>query len=131
MSLQQSSTRRNHDSSIIVLCAIEETRDIIAHWCAALPARTLVADDGYHANSILQESPNPILVTDRVLPPWPGLDVFPTLRSRNPDLRIAFVENGNVHDSILAKVTGATISLPRPLPRGGVVESLAQPPVAA
>ena len=85
----------------------------------ALPTRTWVAEDGYHASDLLQDSPNPTLVTDRVLPPWPGLDIFTLLRARNPGLRIAFVENGNVHDSILAKVTGATVFLARPLTRKG------------
>jgi DNA-binding response OmpR family regulator len=131
MPLPQESAGRNLSADIIVLCAAEETRDIIAHWCASLATRTLVADDGYHASSILQESLNPTLVTDRVLPPWPGLDVFPTLRAQNPGLRIAFVENGNVHDSILAKVTGATILLSRPLTRKAVVEALALPSAAA
>lgn len=114
-----------HAPEIIVLCVAEDTRDAIAHWCGDLSPRTCVAEDGYHANALLQESQKPTLVTDRVLPPWPGLDMFPTLRARNPGLRIAFVENGNLHDSILAKITGATVFLSRPLTRKGVVEALA------
>jgi FixJ family two-component response regulator len=128
MSLEQTSRIHSHTNSaadIVVLCAAEETRDAIAHWCGALPTRTWVAEDGYHASDLLQDSPNPTLVTDRVLPPWPGLDIFTLLRARNPGLRIAFVENGNVHDSILAKVTGATVFLTRPLTRSGVIEALA------
>jgi hypothetical protein len=68
-----------------------------------------------------------LLITDRVLPPWPGLDTFRQLRAANPRLRIAFVDNGNADTWILARVTGATIRLPQPLTRRAVVESLGRP----
>jgi len=84
-----------------------------------------VAADGYHAAKELENGCR-WLITDRVLPPWPGLDTFITLRSRHPDLRIAFVESGNVHDGILARVTGASVLLPRPLTRQAVNEALAR-----
>ncbi len=110
--------------AIVVLCAEEEVRDIIAYWLSSEPAKTLIADDGYQAAKALNNGCR-WLVTDRVLPPWPGLDSFLTLRSQHPDLRIAFVESGNVHDSILAKVTGASVLLPRPLTRRTISEALA------
>jgi DNA-binding NtrC family response regulator len=110
--------------AIVVLCAEEEVRDVIAYWLASAPARTLIAENGYQAAKALNDGCR-WLVTDRVLPPWPGLDTFLTLRSQHPDLRIAFVENGNVHDGILAKVTGASVLLPRPLTRRAISEALA------
>ena len=64
------------------------------------------------------------LVTDRVLPPWPGLDNFLSLRTTHPKLRIAFIENGNLDDRILARVTGASVLLPRPLSRKTVRDAL-------
>jgi DNA-binding response OmpR family regulator len=88
-----------------------------------------VADDGYHAARIINDGPCRWLVTDRVLPPWPGLDTFLDLRADHPHLRIAFVENGNLHDGILARVTGATALLKRPLTRQTVIDALAEPQV--
>jgi DNA-binding NtrC family response regulator len=119
-----------HDGTagdVIILCAEEEVRDVIAYWLTSLPARTFVADDGYHADRILHDGSCRWLVTDRVLPPWPGLDTFLTLRADHPHLRIAFVENGNIHDGILARVTGATAFLKRPLTRQSVIDALAEP----
>jgi DNA-binding response OmpR family regulator len=110
--------------AIVVLCAEEEVRDVIAYWLAREPAKALIAEDGYQAARALNDGCR-WLVTDRVLPPWPGLDTFLTLRSQHPDLRIAFVESGNVHDGILAKVTGASVLLPRPLTRRAISEALA------
>ena len=110
--------------AIVVLCAEEEVRDVIAYWLASEPARALIAEDGYQAARALNDGCR-WLVTDRVLPPWPGLDTFIALRSQHPDLRIAFVESGNVHDGILAKVTGASVLLPRPLTRRAISEALA------
>lgn len=112
---------------VVVLCAEEEVRDAIAYWLAAQPARTFVADDGYHAARILNDGPCRWLVTDRVLPPWPGLGGFLDIRDDHPALRIAFVENGNMHDGILARVTGASALLKRPLTRQSVIDALAEP----
>lgn len=112
---------------VIILCAEEEVRDVIAYWLTSLPARAFVADDGYHAARILNDGPCRWLITDRVLPPWPGLDTFLDLCADHPRLRIAFVENGNLHDGILARVTGATALLKRPLTRQTVIDALAEP----
>jgi CheY-like chemotaxis protein len=109
---------------VVVLCAEEEVRDVIGYWLSSLPARTVVARDGYHAAKLMQGGCR-LLITDRVLPPWPGLDTFLTLRARHPHLRIAFVESGNPHDDILARVTGASLVLKRPLTRQAVIDGLA------
>lgn len=113
----------HRSGDIVILCADEELRDVIAYWLSSQPAKTIVAADGYQAAKALQNGSR-WLVTDRVLPPWPGLDTFITLRGRHPDLRIAYIENGNIHDGILAKVTGASVLLPRPLTRQAVSEAL-------
>jgi twitching motility two-component system response regulator PilG len=120
--------RRNHeDGDIVILCAEQELRDAIAYWLSSRPAKAVVADDGYHAAKVLQNGCQ-WLVTDRVLPPWPGLDNFLTLRSAHPQLRIAFIENGNLDDRILARVTGADVLLRRPLSRKAVSDALALTP---
>jgi DNA-binding response OmpR family regulator len=111
-------------AGVIILCAEEVLRDAIAYWCSALPVRAQVAEDGYHANRLLRAGPWGLLVTDRVLPPWPGLDTFRALRARMPGLRIAFVDGGSRDDLSLARVTGVTDILPRPLTRLAVADAV-------
>ena len=114
----------NATGEVVILCGEEEVRDVIVHWFRTLPVTTTVAEDGHHANTILRARKCRLLVTDRVIPPWPGLDTFRTLRERDPDLRVAFVDNGNIHDRILARVVGATDYFSRPLNRRTVIEAL-------
>jgi CheY-like chemotaxis protein len=108
---------------IVVLCAEEEIRDVIHYWLSGQPDKVIVAADGREACKALKQGAR-WLITDRVLPPWPGLDSFITLRSEYPQLRIAFVESGNLHDGILARVTGASVVLPRPLTRQAVTQAV-------
>jgi DNA-binding response OmpR family regulator len=121
---QLTPTQANAVGQVVILCGEEEVRDVIAYWFTSLPVPTVVADDGHHANRILRERNCRLLVTDRVLPPWPGLDTFRTLRSHNPRLRVAYVDSGNIHDRILASIVGATDCLSRPLTRRVVIEAL-------
>lgn len=116
----------NSPSSIVILCADETVRAAIAYWATLLPVRIVVAEDGYQANRILREEDCRLLVTDRILPPWPGLDTFHQLRERNPGLRIAFVEGASREDVGLARVTGASIVLSRPLRRQVVADTIAE-----
>jgi DNA-binding response OmpR family regulator len=113
--------------AIVILCAEEQVRDVIAYWLSTEPARTIVAESGYDAAKALTEGCR-WLVTDRVLPPWPGLDSFLTVRQRHPDLRIAYVENRNPQDGILARVTGASVLLSQPLSRRAVSDALTRSP---
>ena len=115
----------------VILCADEETRDAIAHWFSSLPAHATIADDGYHASRLLQDNGYRLLITDRLLPPWPGLETFRTLRERNPKLRIVFVESGSLDDRILAGITGATDFLPRPLKRDSLIRTVTRSESAA
>lgn len=108
----------------IILCADEGSRGALAHWFTSPATRATLADDGYHASRLLQDRAYRLLITDRLLPPWPGLETFRTLRERNPALRIAFVESGSLDDRILARITGVTDFLPRPLTRDALVQVL-------
>jgi DNA-binding response OmpR family regulator len=113
--------------AVVILCAEEELRDVIAYWFASLSIRTHPTADGYEASHILKTTTVGLLITDRVLPPWPGLDTFRQLRSANPRLRIAFVDDGSRNGVILARITGATVVLTRPLSRRQVIEALGRP----
>jgi len=109
------------DAIVVVLCAEEMLRDAIAYWLTAARARVHVAENGYAASRLLRAPKQGVLVTDRVLPPWPGLETFRALRARVADLRIAFVDSGNRDELSLARVTGVTDILPRPLTRQAVI----------
>lgn len=122
--IEKAALPHGNAGSVVILCAEETTRAAIAYWATLHPVQTVVADDGYHANRILRNGDCRLLVTDRVLPPWPGLDTFRKLRERNPGLRIAFVEGTSRQDVSLARVTGVTDILARPLRRQVVVEKL-------
>jgi hypothetical protein len=52
------------------------------------------------------------------------------LRDRNPRLRVAYVDNGSIHDRILAGIVGATDYFSRPLSRKTVIEVLTRPDAA-
>jgi DNA-binding response OmpR family regulator len=112
---------------VVILCAEEELRDVITYWFTSLSVRTYPTTDGYEASRILKTTTVGLLITDRVLPPWPGLDTFRQLRSANPRLRVAFVDDGTRDGVILARITGATVVLTRPLSRRQVIEALGLP----
>ena len=112
---------------VVILCAQEDLRDVIAYWFGSLPVVTSVAADGYDASKSLQGISDGLLITDRILPPWPGLDTFMQLRADNPRLRIAIIEDGTPNARILARLTGATAVLHRPLKRQQVLGALDWP----
>ena len=113
--------------TVVVLCAEEELRHILVYWLTPLSARTFAAADGYEANVILKAMDAGLLITDRALPPWPGLDTFHQLQSANPRLRVALVDDGNLSGTLTARLTGANVVLTRPLSRRQVLQALDQP----
>jgi DNA-binding response OmpR family regulator len=113
--------------SVVVLCAEKEHRDVITYWFTSLSIRTFATTDGYAANALLKAIGSGLLITDRALPPWPGLDTFRQLQSANPHLRIAFVDHGSRDGAILARLTGANLVLTKPLNRRQVIEALGRP----
>ncbi|MBL8700964.1 MAG: hypothetical protein JNK67_21495 [Alphaproteobacteria bacterium] len=122
--LDKAAAPHGNAGSIVILCAEEATRAALAYWTTQLPVHFVIADDGYHANRILRTEACRLLLTDRLLPPWPGLDSFRQLRERNPGLRIAVVEGPRREDAGLARVTGATDILARPLRRQAVADTI-------
>jgi DNA-binding NtrC family response regulator len=127
MEIIRSAVPEHEDCTVLILCAEEELRDVITYWFMSLPVRTVVAADGHEANREIKGMTSGLIVTDRVLPPWPGLDTFRNIRFANPRLRVAFIDDGSPDAAILARVTGATVVLQRPLTRQKVVEALGRP----
>lgn len=113
--------------SVVALCAERELRDAIQYWFTSLSVRIFAATDGYEASRLLKTGTAALLITDRALPPWPGLDTFRELRAANPHLRIAFIDDGTRDGATLARFIGAHVVLSRPLSRQQVIETLGVP----
>ena len=61
--------------AVIVLSSEETLRDAVAYWFNSLSIPTIATADGYEANRALKDVGAGLLITDRLLPPWPGLAV--------------------------------------------------------
>ena len=125
--ISHSDPSRNGTPSVVVLSSEEALRDAVAYWFRSLSIPTVATADGYEANRVLKDGDAGLLITDRLLPPWPGLDTFRQLQSANPSLRIAYVDDGSWDGEILARIAGATVVLSRPLDRRRVLEALGRP----
>lgn len=106
----------------IVLCADEAARDTLSFWLSSAGVRTGIARTGREAHELLQRGAY-LIITDRLLPPWPGLDTFLTVKQGRADLKIAFIDDGVPDNRALAQSAGADIILPRPLRRSAVMEA--------
>jgi DNA-binding response OmpR family regulator len=114
-------------AAVVVLCAEDELRDVITYWFTSVSVRTFATTDGYAANAVAKTDGTRLLITDRTLPPWPGLDTFRQLQSVNPGLSIAFIDDGSPDGVILARLVGANVVLTRPLVRRQVIAALGRP----
>lgn len=110
-------------ADVLILCADETSRDALAYWLRSSNVATDVAANGYEASERLRSGAVGLLVTDRLLPPWPGLDAFVQLKQRLSGLRIAFIDDGVPDTQVLARAAGADIILPRPLRRANVLQA--------
>jgi DNA-binding response OmpR family regulator len=110
-------------AGVLVLCADRTARDALAYWLRSSNVPTEVALTGYEASARLRAGAIRLLVTDRLLPPWPGLDSFVRLKRRLADLRIAFIDDGLPDTQVLARAAGADVILPRPLRRASVLRA--------
>jgi DNA-binding response OmpR family regulator len=109
---------------VVMLCVEREPRETIAHWLSVLKIAMVAASDGYHANALLKVHPVRLLIVDRLLPPWPGLDTPRQLIEAKPDLRLAFIDDGSRNAAALARACGVHSMLNRPLTRNQVVAAL-------
>lgn len=117
--------------AVLVLCADPDLSVRIVHWIGEAYHSPMRALDGYSASQMLDEGGVQALVTDRLLPPWPGLDPLDLLRKSGRDLAIIYVGDGDADNGTLARAAGATHVLPCPLRRQSVLDALSRQGAAA
>lgn len=108
---------------VVVLCADGATRDVLAFWLRATGLNVATADNGAAARAHLDRAAARLLITDRVLPPWPGLDTMVGLKQSRNGLTIAFLDDGLPDSRALARSAGADMVLPWPLRRANVIDA--------
>ena len=108
---------------VVVLCADGATRDVLAFWLRATGLNVATANNGAAARAHLDRASARLLITDRVLPPWPGLDTMVGLKQSRNGLTIAFLDDGLPDSRALARSAGADMVLPWPLRRANVIDA--------
>ncbi len=109
----------------VVLSTDAGVNERIAYWLSTARHATATARSGYAARSLIVEGTTRLLVTDRLLPPWPGLDTIFSLKQSVARLKVAFLGDGVPDNQRLALSAGADVILPYPLRRMHVLDAAA------
>jgi DNA-binding response OmpR family regulator len=120
--LLQSGREAEEETKVVVLCLDERYRTILAHWLLSGGMRVEVADGGRRARELLGQGS--VLVTDRVLPPWPGLPRLAALKRSSAQLRIVAVDKGDPDSRYVAFAAGADAVISPPLRRDEVMRAI-------
>lgn len=115
---------KHRSTVVLLLCSDPGLSVRIKHWLGRARLSTVQAFDGYHASHVIEQQEVAAIVTDRLLPPWPGLDAFAIMRKSRPNIAIIFVGNADADGGNLARAAGATHVLPCPLRRQSVLDAL-------
>jgi len=109
--------------SAVVLCSNQASAGTVVYWLRKLGVSAAAASSGYQARELLQEATARLLITDRALPPWPGLDTLVALKQEFSALKVAVLDDGVPESRALARSAGADIILARPLRKSNLIEA--------
>ena len=112
---------------VVVLCADRAAGETVAFWLNSSGISAAIARTGYEARELLTGDGARVLITDRVLPPWPGLDTVVALKLALTKLRVAFLDDGVPDNRALARSAGADVILSWPLRRANVIDACRDP----
>lgn len=113
-----------NEDLIVVLCADPDHAIRISYWLGEAGHESIHADHGHDAAHILRTRSVGAIITDRLLPPWPGLVAFPLLKKSRPGIAIIYVGDTEAYSTSLAYAAGATHVLSCPLRRQAVLDAL-------
>jgi DNA-binding response OmpR family regulator len=110
---------------IIVLVANHDLRDATSYWSEALGFAVDAARNGAHAAKLLQEGAYQALVTDRFVPPWPGLASIPRFTRLYPSTRlVVLLKRGPIGIGSMLRVAGADAVIEPPVRQAALVTAL-------
>ncbi|HEX4892987.1 MAG TPA: hypothetical protein VFV47_06830 [Hyphomicrobiaceae bacterium] len=109
----------------VVLSADESVRCRVAYWLRESGHHAIEAPTGYAARRAIVGGATKLLITDRLLPPWPGLDTIYSLKQAVSSLTVGFLGDGVPDNRRLALQAGADLILPSPLRRVHVLDAIA------
>ncbi len=110
----------------MMLCVDADVGRAIEHWLRESGAEVDAPEDGKKATRMLRRDKYHAFVTDRFLPPWPGLESLPTLKRKHPDLRIVVVlQNSPLGMASVLRLAGADAVIELPLRRADVFAAVA------
>jgi DNA-binding response OmpR family regulator len=118
---------RNGDTPgrLLVLCADEEVGESAAYWGRALGFTVDTSSSGAQAARLLRTSCYWAILTDRCIPPWPGLGSIPKLKRRYPDIRIVvLLERGPIGIASVLRLAGADVVIEPPWRQAALLAAL-------
>jgi DNA-binding response OmpR family regulator len=123
--LPQSGREAEQETKIVLLCLDERYQTTLAHWLLSDGMRVEIADGGRRAKELLGAGKRRVLlVTDRVLPPWPGLPRLAALKRSSAQLRIVAIDKGDSDSRYVAFAAGADAVISPPLRRDEVMRAI-------
>jgi DNA-binding response OmpR family regulator len=96
----------------------------LAYWLRSVGMNMEIAESGRRGRALLQEGGTQVLVTDRVLPPWPGLRRLTVLKQSSDHLRIVAIDKGDPDSRWVAFAAGADAVISPPLRRDDVMRAI-------
>jgi DNA-binding response OmpR family regulator len=114
---------------LIVLVANHDLRESASYWSHDLGFAVEVARNGGHAAKLLQEGAYQAIITDRFVPPWPGLASIPRLKRLYPSTRlVVLLKRGPVGIGSMLRVAGADAVLEPPVRQAALMTALLPTP---
>jgi DNA-binding response OmpR family regulator len=110
--------------NVVVLCLDDHYSTTLAYWLGSAGVRVEIVNSGRQAKQLLRSSDRQVLVTDRVLPPWPGLSRLASLKRTHKHLRIVTIDRGDADSRYVAMAAGADAVVSPPLRRDVTVRAI-------
>jgi DNA-binding response OmpR family regulator len=110
--------------NVVVLCRDKHYPTTLAHWLRSAGVRVDIVENGLQAKRLLHTGESWVLVTDRVLPPWPGLSRLATLKRFHTLLRIVVIDRGDADSRYVALAAGADAVVSPPLRRNVAMRAI-------